>query len=226
MKRNFPSANSGRPSTGCLPVPIFNQKKRNRLPLTSIPQRNEPNPSCFPQSPERFDFSAVSSAFSFKNNTKLCKDIEFADMPEEEMVQTVPLCQMTFKEKQNSLRIIPASIESMKHWSEYTDRVPLLFELLATLDSAVTSGDHGSKIFLFRDGTSHIPCVFYEMDRDLPRLIRGRVHRSVGNFDKKRHLFKCVSVRPASGAEQQTFKDFITAANKEMEGLIKTINEI
>ncbi|TMS13751.1 Spermatogenesis-associated protein 22 [Larimichthys crocea] len=30
-----------RPSAGCLPVPIFNQKKRIRVPLTSAPSENE-----------------------------------------------------------------------------------------------------------------------------------------------------------------------------------------
>ena len=27
---------------GCLPVPLFNQKKRNRQPLTSNPLKNDP----------------------------------------------------------------------------------------------------------------------------------------------------------------------------------------
>ncbi|XP_053311812.1 spermatogenesis-associated protein 22 [Spea bombifrons] len=357
MKRSFPSHPTA--ATGCLPVPIFNQKKRNRQPLTSLPQINEPAPSCFHHDPEGFDFSAVSTEarnpkpvnpekkidtslqvlqpmryslvhqqyksnttgcravvlfvffkyfthqmyrpagnkqnslpgevnlhqgvrrevfpetkafygemqhlesvkerhalklhsetktsgqlhsatnkgtalsrardqalYSFKSSPKPSKDNTFADMPEEEMVQSVPFYQLTFKEKENSLRIIPATIESMKHWSEYTDRIPLLFEVLATLDSAVTCGEHGSKMFLLRDGKSHVPCVFYEIDRELPRLIRGRVHRAVGNYDKKRTVLKCVSVRPASAAEQQTFKQFITAADKEMERYVRSINEI
>ncbi|KAJ1185920.1 hypothetical protein NDU88_002706 [Pleurodeles waltl] len=39
--------------------------------------------------------------------------------------------QLNLHEKDNSLRIISAVIESMKHWSQHTDRAALLFEVLA-----------------------------------------------------------------------------------------------
>ncbi|GAB5580636.1 spermatogenesis-associated protein 22 isoform X4 [Prionailurus iriomotensis] len=42
MKRNL-SENSTRSTAGCLPVPLFNQKKRNRQPLTSNPLTNDPS---------------------------------------------------------------------------------------------------------------------------------------------------------------------------------------
>ncbi|MEE6468403.1 hypothetical protein FKM82_008278 [Ascaphus truei] len=236
MKRSFPD-HSKRAAPGYLPVPLFNPKKRNRQPLTSIPQRNEPSTSGINLVPESFDFSAMStdliwesripqpnypgkgmdggstgekqniwpgdenmhknsrtdvifdtkghyeqmhtlgglkqqrshehhslqmqsrtklsdqvslttfqrplqchgtstgtkdhkSSYSFKNSIKISKDNVFTDMPEEEMVQKVPIYQVTFKEKGNSLRIIPASIDSMKHWSQYTDKIALLFEVL------------------------------------------------------------------------------------------------
>lgn len=164
-------------------------------------------------------------SYFFKSNLKLNKDNGFADMPEEEMIQAIPLYQMTFKEKSNSLRIVSASLESMKYWSQFSDRIPLLFEVLATLDSAVTLGDHGSKLFLLRDGKNHVQCIFYEIDRDLPRLIRGRIHRAMGNYDQKRNLFKCVSVRAASVAEQQTFMEYISAADKEMERCVKSLED-
>ncbi|KAJ8342868.1 hypothetical protein SKAU_G00327960 [Synaphobranchus kaupii] len=96
----------------------------------------------------------------------------------------------------NSLRVLTTVIVGMKHWSQYKDRVAFLFEVFATLDSAVTVGNHGAKSFLLRDGQDVVHCVFYETDRDLPRLIRGQVHRCVGNYDRGRDLFTCVSVRP------------------------------
>ncbi|XP_066454682.1 spermatogenesis-associated protein 22 [Eleutherodactylus coqui] len=304
MKRSFPA---------CLPVPIFNQKKRNRQPLTSVPQIKEltsdgihfdhesfhfpslpaesvwenrlpqlqnaakkleirltdkrtnissedenlfnscskdllPGPKRHygqsvnekyssqdptsaqisnPTSASSYKRSLYSSATSsatkdqqpsyfFKSQAKVNKYNASADMSEV-LTQRIPLSQMTFKEKSNSLRIISASIENMKYWSQYSDRIPLLFEVLATLDSAVTSGNHGSKLFLLRDGKNHLQCTFYEIDRDLPRLIRGRIHRAMGSYDQKRSLFKCVSVRPASGAEQQTFMEYVIAADKEMQ---------
>ncbi|XP_044141691.1 spermatogenesis-associated protein 22 [Bufo gargarizans] len=313
MKRSLPA---------CLPVPVFNLKKRNRQPLTSVPQIKElpsdgthlvhesfhfpslqtdsiwesrisqlqnagkkmeirptdkranicpgdenmfnnfgkdllsgpkrhygqmeslkgksvnekyspvPLSTSVPSYKSSHYSSATSSgtkehppSYSFKCNVKLNNDSAFADMPEEEMVQAIPLYQMTFKEKSNSLRIISASVESMKYWSQYSNSIPLLFEILATLDSAVTLGDHGSKLFLLRDGKNHIQCIFYEIDRDLPRLIRGRIHRAMGNYDQKRNMFRCVSVRPASVAEQQAFTEYVFTADREMEKCVPSLED-
>ncbi|XP_052545150.1 spermatogenesis-associated protein 22 isoform X1 [Tympanuchus pallidicinctus] len=140
--------------------------------------------------------------------------------------QDVSSFQLKLKEKRNSLRIVSAVIESMKHWSQYTYKTPILFEVLGTLDSAVTSGAYGAKNFLLRDGKESLPCVFYEIDRELPRLIRGRVLRCMGNYDTKKNIFKCVSVRPATVPEQNTFQEFVKIADVEMTAYVKTMNEI
>uniref|UniRef100_A0A8D0GLB0 Spermatosis associated 22 n=1 Tax=Sphenodon punctatus TaxID=8508 RepID=A0A8D0GLB0_SPHPU len=195
MKRNL-TESSVRSTAGCLPVPLFNQKKRNRIPLTSNPLKNEPSSSVTTHS---FDFSPTS---------------------------TVPGYQLKLKEKDNSLRIISAVIESMKHWSQYTYKTALLFEVLGTLDSAVTPGSYGAKSFVLRDGKESVSCIFYEIDRELPRLIRGRVHRCMGNYDTKKNIFKCVSVRPAIVTEQKTFQEFVKIADMEMREYVKTMNEV
>ncbi|XP_060058442.1 spermatogenesis-associated protein 22 isoform X2 [Erinaceus europaeus] len=145
---------------------------------------------------------------------------------EKDTVQETPLYQLQFKEKDNSLRIISAVIESMKYWHEHAQRTILLFEILAVLDSAVIPGPSYSKTFVMRDGKSTLPCVFYEIDRELPRLIRGRVHRCVGNYDQKKNIFKCVSVRPASVAEQKTFQAFVKIGDAEMKYCAKVMNEM
>lgn len=85
----------------------------------------------------------------------------------------------------NSLRILTTVIGGMRHWSQFKDRVPYLVEIFgkvkssccccpivmtltgcalssATLDSAVTLGQHGAKNFLMRDGKEVVQCVFYE----------------------------------------------------------------
>ncbi|XP_011358123.1 spermatogenesis-associated protein 22 isoform X1 [Pteropus vampyrus] len=147
-------------------------------------------------------------------------------IPEENTLKDASLYQLKLKEKDNSLRIISAVIESMKYWSEHTQKTVLLFEILAVLDSAVTHGPYYSKTFLMRDGKNTLPCVFYEIDRELPRLIRGRVHRCVGNYDQKKNIFKCVSVRPASVSEQKTFQAFVKIVDAEMRYYTNVINEI
>uniref|UniRef100_A0A452GRA4 Uncharacterized protein n=1 Tax=Gopherus agassizii TaxID=38772 RepID=A0A452GRA4_9SAUR len=334
MKRNL-SDNSSRSTAGCLPVPLFNQKKRTRQPLTSNPLKNEPSTSTVTHS---YDFSArttgqyfnrycdiesyimlhcraeekntnakvwnrnehmspssrinlisdsgiirkfenisnslrtvqqnklpdhhkasqhiettvtgricsskaqwpvISSttsrslqdhspAYKFKHNIQQNKvnEKQFDHVPEDKMIQKVPAYQLKLKENDNSLRIISAVIESMKHWSQYTYKTALLFEVLGTLDSAVTPGAYGAKSFVLRDGKESLPCVFYEIDRELPRLIRGRVHRCMGNYDTKRNIFKCVSVRPATVVEQRTFQEFVKISDVEMRECVKTMNEV
>ncbi|XP_049716343.1 spermatogenesis-associated protein 22 [Elephas maximus indicus] len=148
------------------------------------------------------------------------------DIPEENTLKGASLCQLKFKEKDNSLRIISVVIESMKYWREHAQKAALLFEILAVLDSAVTSGPYSSKNFILRDGKNTLPCVFYEIDRELPRLIRGRVHRCVGNYDQKKNVFKCVSVRPASVSEQKTFQAFVKIADAEMQYYTNVMSEI
>ncbi|XP_036613839.1 spermatogenesis-associated protein 22 [Trichosurus vulpecula] len=150
----------------------------------------------------------------------------FGNGPEEKVIKEVSGCQLMLKEDDASLRILPAVIESMKHWRECLPHCPLLFEVLAVLDSAVTSGAYGAKTFLLRDGKNTVPCVFYEIDRELPRLIRGRVHRCVGRYDPKRGLLWCVSVRPASDSEQRTFREFVRSADARMAYYTNTVNEM
>ncbi|XP_004638554.1 spermatogenesis-associated protein 22 [Octodon degus] len=319
MKRSF-SENSTRSTAGCLPVPLFNQKKRNRQPLTSNPLKNDPgvssasdsydfpplptdwaweavNPTCRDDNkntsvktwdkndfrPQRNRTNLVENAgiYSFPVNlgaqqqkqliaephnlthhretevlrqTHSSKIPEYKtegqkksssiqafkpnyqqykfkkqmldDMPEEKTSKEIPLCQLQFKEKNNSLRIISAVIESMRYWREHAQKTVLLFEILAILDSAVTPGPYYSKTFLMRDGKNTLPCVFYEIDRELPRLIRGQVHRCVGNYDPKKNIFRCVSIRPASINEQKTFQAFVKIVDSEMRYYTKIMNEI
>ncbi|XP_059762721.1 spermatogenesis-associated protein 22 isoform X2 [Balaenoptera ricei] len=324
MKRNI-NENSTRNTAGCLPVPLFNQKKRNRQPLTSNPLKNDPGISTasdsydFPPLPTDWAWEAmnpelppltktVNTGYRDGNKNTTLKTWDRNDFqpqckrtnlmtnnginscpvnlgaqqrkqlrvsestnlshqrethsskisgstmgsldkngalqafkpnfqqnqfkkkmdgfPEENTLKEASLYQLKLKEKDNSLRIISAVIESMKYWCEHAQKTVLLFEILAVLDSAVTPGPYCSKTFLLRDGKNTLPCVFYEIDRELPRLIRGRVHRCVGNYDQKKNIFKCVSVRPASVSEQKTFQAFVKIVDAEMRYYTNAMNEI
>ncbi|XP_048375337.1 spermatogenesis-associated protein 22 [Sphaerodactylus townsendi] len=312
MKRNFTDS-STRTTAGCLPVPLFNQKKRTRQPLTSNPLKNEAGTS---NTTDPLDLSTMLADFGWEaarprptqlqntasvetENNKIAKleygsgclteagshqqklpgppttpknssnreagrsyssatrppelpnptprgllgqstSYTFRHSPHQQktsekqaehaqgdkMIQKVPPFQLRLKEKDNSLRILSVVIESMKHWSQYAHKALLLFEVLGILDSAVTPGQYGAKTFLLRDGKESVSCVFYEIDRELPRLIRGRVHRCVGNYDTGWKLFRCVSVRPASVPEQQTFQDFVRIADVEMGKYVRASSEI
>ncbi|XP_072230520.1 uncharacterized protein [Leuresthes tenuis] len=137
--------------------------------------------------------------------------------------------QETFSEKpaiENSLRIMTAVIDGMKHWSQFKDKVPYLFEIFATLDSAVTLGSYGAKNFLMRDGKDVVQCVFYENEQVLPRLIRGQVHRCVGNYDRSRNVLMCVSVRPGLPSELRNAQEAVGACDAEMRALVKALSEV
>ncbi|XP_074969602.1 spermatogenesis-associated protein 22 [Phalacrocorax aristotelis] len=182
----------------------------------------------WPVKPNTVSRSLQDRSLAYKFNHKIqqnkMNENQFVCVPEGKS-QEFSSPQLKIKEK-NSLRIISVVIESMRHWSQYTYKTMLLFEVLGTLDSAVTPGAYGAKNFLLRDGKESLPCVFYEIDRELPRLIRGRVHRCMGNYDAKRNVFKCVSVRPATIQEQNTFQEFVKIADVEMATYVKTMNEI
>ncbi|XP_007506518.2 spermatogenesis-associated protein 22 isoform X1 [Monodelphis domestica] len=313
MKRNEPGGGSGRLTSGSLPVPLFNQKKRVRQPFTSSPgaaaetQDFPPLPADFvwemtkpevppwkkmlnarqqlpaehhlkqgeghqanprdvargrpwsswsfqEDGPEAWDAGPSPGPRSWEMNPKRRQPGMAAaggapgpsrgagaQGPGGSSGSPRTPCQNQLKTKAlggrdaqgkvtregpakcpaklqdgPSLRIVPAGIESMKRWRELAARCPLLFEVLAVLDSAVTPGAQGAKSFLLRDGRSAVPCVFYETDRELPRLIRGRVHRCVGTYDPDRKLFRCVSVRPATVSEQKTFQELVRTADAAM----------
>ncbi|XP_046876792.1 E3 ubiquitin-protein ligase CBL-B-B [Hypomesus transpacificus] len=127
---------------------------------------------------------------------------------------------------ESSLRILTAVIAGMRHWSQFKDKAPALFEIYATLDSAVTVGSHGAKDFLVRDGKEVLQCVFYENELELPRLIRGQVHRCVGNYDSRRDVLTCVSVRAALPSEQRNAQEAVRASDAEMRGLVKSLSEV
>ncbi|KAL6099065.1 spata22 [Pungitius sinensis] len=127
---------------------------------------------------------------------------------------------------ENSLRIMTSVIDGMRHWSQFKDKVPYLFEIFATLDSAVTLGLHGAKNFLMRDGKEVVLCVFYENEQELPRLIRGQVHRCVGNYDRSRDVLMCVSVRPALPSELRNAQEAVKACDAEMRALVKSLSEV
>ncbi|XP_048045611.1 spermatogenesis-associated protein 22 isoform X1 [Megalobrama amblycephala] len=139
-------------------------------------------------------------------------------------VQTTPQKQKPPREI--SLRLITAVIEGMKHWSQYKNRVPMLFEIFATLDSAVSVEEHGTKKFLMRDGKEVVQCLYYEIDQILPRLIRGQVHRCVGNYDRDKDTMTCVSVRAASMSEQRNAQEAVRASDAEMRDVVLALSEI
>ncbi|XP_051954955.1 spermatogenesis-associated protein 22 [Xyrauchen texanus] len=129
-------------------------------------------------------------------------------------------------QRETSMRILTAVIEGMKHWSKYKNKVPIIFEIFATLDSAVTVGEHGAKTFSMRDGKHVIQCLYYENVQALPRLIRGQVHRCVGNYDRDKDTMTCVSVRAASLSEQRNAQEAVKASDVEMRNAVLMFTEI
>uniref|UniRef100_A0A3Q1F812 Spermatogenesis associated 22 n=1 Tax=Acanthochromis polyacanthus TaxID=80966 RepID=A0A3Q1F812_9TELE len=241
----------------CLSVPLFNQKKRNRIPLTSTPSENEffshseymasisssrpplppPPPVPPPRRPSAHAVQPQKNSWKFTNSFepqrpsfegKRNSNQPQTARPTETQVEFDMKNQGAFPVKpaiENSLRILTAVIDGMRHWSQFRDKVPYLFEIFATLDSAVTLGRYGAKNFLIRDGKDVVQCVFYE-NQVLPRLIRGQVHRCVGNYDRSRDVLICVSVRPGLPSELRNAQEAVKACDAEMRLLVKLLSEV
>ncbi|XP_067864443.1 spermatogenesis-associated protein 22 isoform X2 [Heptranchias perlo] len=232
------SGNTGKENTR----PIMNERKeftstngnnRTQTKITSTFRSCVPSESYKTQTkssqqthqwPKSSSQNTASSRRSGQPNQFL--ENQFESNPRNSVDQKSQPVQMKVTQPDNSLRIATTTIEGMKHWTQYSHRVALLFEVFATLDSAVIAGEHSAKNFLLRDRKDSVPCVFYETDRDLPRLIRGQVHRCMGTYDKRRNLLKCVSVRPASTVEQKTFAEFVRVADAEMTQFVKALSEV
>lgn len=114
-----------------------------------------------------------------------------------------------------TMSFVTATIQGVRKLSKYKERCPMMFEIIGHLDSAV-SGNTGKKKFQLRDQSSSITCCFYEIDRELPRVIRGpQWYRCVGKLNKDD--FHCVSIRPALAQEMQLFRTFEEASNQTMQ---------
>uniref|UniRef100_A0A667YL41 Spermatogenesis associated 22 n=1 Tax=Myripristis murdjan TaxID=586833 RepID=A0A667YL41_9TELE len=218
---------AARPTAGCLSVPLFNQKKRNRLPLTSTPLENEffYHNEYMPTNSSHQQYGgsrpAPGPAPTVRDYTHLPHPYKLGNT----RYQTQPSYQVK-PAIENSLRIVTTVVDGIRHWSQFKDRVPYLFEIFATLDSAVTLGAHRAKNFLMRDGKEVVQCVFYENEQELPRLIRGQVHRCVGNYDRNQDILVCVSVRPGLPSEQRNAQEAVKACDVEMRALVKSVSEV
>ncbi|XP_038014096.1 spermatogenesis-associated protein 22 isoform X2 [Motacilla alba alba] len=100
--------------------------------------------------------------FNYNNQQNKMNENQLGCVPEDKS-QEISSSQVKTKMNKNSLRILSAVIQGVRHWSQYTYKTALLFEVLGTLDSAVTPGAYGAKNFLLRDGKETLPCVFYEI---------------------------------------------------------------
>jgi ribonucleotide monophosphatase NagD (HAD superfamily) len=78
-----------------------------------------------------------------------------------------------------------------------------LFIIRATLDSVATGNVKSGIRFTIADIETRIYCVFYEMDRQLPKLNRTQEIRCVGKYDLRKRVFVCVSVRHLNRHESE-----------------------
>ncbi|XP_063751951.1 spermatogenesis-associated protein 22 isoform X2 [Eleginops maclovinus] len=191
-----------------LPAPVP-PPSRPSAPHAAQPQKNSWN----------FTNSFGPQRLLFEENSSTIKSQAAKQSHNQDRFPTKPAFE-------NSLRILTSVISGMRHWSQFKDKVPYLFEIFATLDSAVTLGRHGAKNFLMRDGKAVVQCFFYETEQELPRLIRGQVHRCVGNYDRSRDVLMCVSVRPGLPSELRNAQEAVKACDAEMRVLVKLLTEV
>ncbi|XP_071946422.1 uncharacterized protein [Antedon mediterranea] len=117
----------------------------------------------------------------------------------------------------DTLRFIIASIQNVRHWTKYKNQVKIIFEVYAQLDSMVTiDASKNARIFTLKDSKSSLKCIFYEIDRCLPKFTRGQWLRCVGTLGEKKDTFHCVQVRGANENELCTRAVRMSAATKAL----------
>ncbi|KAL3856452.1 hypothetical protein ACJMK2_011209 [Sinanodonta woodiana] len=125
------------------------------------------------------------------------------------------------------LHVITATVAGVKKWSKYKEQVPLMFEVFGVVDSALVKDSSGmAKEFLLRDEQESMQCIFYEIDRSIPRLTRGHWHRLLGNFNERCQKFHCVSVRATDQEERTLGKRLVAVSTKAMETIVRTLREV
>lgn len=65
-----------------------------------------------------------------------------------------------------------------------------------------------------------------QQEKELPRLIRGQLHRCVGNYDRRRDVLMCVSIRPSLPSELRNAQEAVKVCDAEMRMLVKSLNEV
>lgn len=65
-----------------------------------------------------------------------------------------------------------------------------------------------------------------QQDHELPRLIRGQVHRCVGNYDRSRDVLVCVCVRPGLPSELRNAQEAVKVCDAEMRALVRSFSEV
>ncbi|EDO41866.1 predicted protein [Nematostella vectensis] len=126
----------------------------------------------------------------------------------------------------HSLRMITATVKNLQQWSLHKDQLTMLFEVFGILDSAVAPSPQAKgKNFVLKDNTGSIRCTFWEMDRMLPRLIRGQPHRCVGFVERQNGVFICVSIRPTSPNEHRVTTASQSASEKAMQECLASFRE-
>ncbi|KAK3596307.1 hypothetical protein CHS0354_014792 [Potamilus streckersoni] len=125
------------------------------------------------------------------------------------------------------LHVITTTIAGVKKWNKYKEQVQLIFEVYGVVDSALVKDSSGmTKEFLLRDEQDSMQCIFYEIDRSIPRLTRGQWHRLLGNFNERCQKFHCVSVRATDQEERILGKRLVAVSSKTMETIAKTLREV
>ncbi|XP_033628311.1 uncharacterized protein LOC117290865 [Asterias rubens] len=132
-----------------------------------------------------------------------------------------------FSVDDRSSKVLTASIADVRNWSKHTDKAGVfIFEVYGKMTSAMSSDINGlAKKFTLKDQNQTLKCIFYETDRPLVKLTKDQWLRCMGSLDGRSGLFRCVSVRPATPAEQKVMTTLITTSGSVMKERLASVQE-
>ena len=124
-----------------------------------------------------------------------------------------------------TLRVVSSTIVEIRKLFRYRNHIPAMFELIGKCSSDLTVGkfDYEKKVLL-KDNTGSVNCVYYEVDRKLDCMMRGRSYRCIGTM--KSPNFHCVSIRIADEEEIKLFTTKVQMSQRLLKQVIILIKEM
>ncbi|XP_052219286.1 spermatogenesis-associated protein 22-like isoform X2 [Dreissena polymorpha] len=127
---------------------------------------------------------------------------------------------------EKSTHFITCDVKDVQRWASLKDKLPVLLETCGYLNSNISRAAGDCKEFMIRDEkNTMMKCVFYEIDRDFPKVTRGQCYRLVGTYDIDKQHFMCLSLRAASENERKMAATLAKKSSLFMSKLIREIRE-
>ncbi|GIY79155.1 uncharacterized protein CDAR_216621 [Caerostris darwini] len=122
-------------------------------------------------------------------------------------------------------RIFTVTVDKLQTWPKVLSCGQVIFELFGILERIIPIKQPKAHKLQLKSQKmkSHMICTFYEIDRQLPKLVIGTWHRCIILFRQNKE-YQCVSIRSANSNELKYLDTLVIASSKSMAMFLKSSN--